>query len=220
MQRATDEPTFATGRVIRLASLVEELGSPAAVTGRPAILAIDGRSSSGKTTLARRIEAMSLTCSAVHTDDIAWNHSRFGWADLLTEHVLAPARRGRPVSFLPPGWESHGRQGRIEVPSGCDLLVVEGVGAGRQELRPMVDAVIWVETALETAEARDLARVGTPGGARSMQNMRDWLAEERPFLGAERTWEWADAIVAGATDVAHDPTRDVVTLVISDHGGG
>lgn len=98
---------------------------------------------------------------------------------------------------------------------GCALLVVEGVGAGRQELRPIVDAVIWVETPADTAEERDLARVGSVGGAQSVEGMRAWLAEEGPFHAAERTWERADVIVSGAPTVAHDPTHEVVTLVIS-----
>ena len=57
---------------------------------RGVVLAVDGRSSSGKTTLAARLQDAVTSSAVVHTDDIAWWHSRFGWADLLIEGVLVP----------------------------------------------------------------------------------------------------------------------------------
>jgi hypothetical protein len=45
----------------------------------------------------------------VHTDDLAWWHSRFGWTDLLIEGILMPVHRGEPVAFQPPRWAEHGR---------------------------------------------------------------------------------------------------------------
>jgi len=79
------------------------------VSGRPVILAVDGRSNAGKTTLAARIGEAVPGSAVVHTDDIAWEHSRFGWSDLLADGILAPARQGRAVAFRPPRWaNSHG----------------------------------------------------------------------------------------------------------------
>jgi uridine kinase len=52
-------------------------------TDRPVVLAVDGRSPSGKTTLAARQADAVAGSVVVHTDDVAWQHSRFGWADLL-----------------------------------------------------------------------------------------------------------------------------------------
>ena len=49
--------------------------------------------------------------AVVHTDDIAWRHSRFGWADLLIEGILEPVHRGLAVSYRPPRWAEHGREG-------------------------------------------------------------------------------------------------------------
>ena len=40
--------------------------------------AVDGRSSSGKSTLAARLQDAIAASAVVHTDDIAWWHSRFG----------------------------------------------------------------------------------------------------------------------------------------------
>src|SRR5271165_3228915 len=63
----------------------------------PFTLAIDGRSSSGKTSLAARIHDTVAHSSVVHTDDLAWHHSRFGWYDLLIDGVLSPLRQGIDV---------------------------------------------------------------------------------------------------------------------------
>jgi hypothetical protein len=74
------EPAVAAWRVVRLtesAGLV--LDAAGAPTGRPPIVALDGRSPSGKTTLARRLEVAIPGAVTVHTDDIAWWHSCFGW---------------------------------------------------------------------------------------------------------------------------------------------
>lgn len=71
--------------------------------------------------------------AVIHTDDIAWEHSRFGWADLLIGGILIPVQRGRALSYRPPRWDEHGQEGSIDVPAGCLLLIIEGDGAGRRE---------------------------------------------------------------------------------------
>jgi hypothetical protein len=70
----------------------------------------------------------------VHTDDIAWWHSRFSWADLLIGGIPAPARAGQPVSYR-PRWDERQRPGAIQVPADCPLLITEGVGAPRRKAR-------------------------------------------------------------------------------------
>lgn len=134
MWLAPEEPEAGPWRVERLAVAVEaltRLGGSASAAGRPVVLAVDGRSSSGKTTLAARIGNTVAGSAIVHTDDIAWSHSRFGWADLLIDGILTVVRQGEPVAYRPPRWADHGREGCITVPAGCPLLIVEGVGCRR-----------------------------------------------------------------------------------------
>jgi hypothetical protein len=148
------------------------------------VLAVDGRSSSGKTTLAARLHDVVAGSAVVHTDDIAWWHSRFGWADLLIDGILTPARAGRPVSYRPPRWDERQRPGAIEVPADCPLLIVEGVGAARRETAHLTDAAIWVQADERETERRNLARVGQPGGSQTVRHMRDWMAEEVVLFGS------------------------------------
>ena len=50
---------------------------------RPGIVAVDGRSAGGKTTLAEHVNKAVPGSAIVHTDDIAWHHSFFDWSELL-----------------------------------------------------------------------------------------------------------------------------------------
>ena len=213
MQLAREEPEAGPWRAERLAVVVEglaQLGAGRRTGERGMVLAVDGRSSSGKTTLAARVQAAVAGSVVVHTDDIAWWHSRFGWAGLLMEGILIPVRQGQPVSFQPPGWAEHGRAGSIDVPASCPLLIVEGVGAGRREAAHLVDALIWVQSDREEAGRRSLARVGRPGGPRTVQDLREWMAEEEPFLAGQRPWERADLVAAGTPQIPFDPRTELV----------
>ena len=213
LQLAPGEPEAGPWHAKLLTAVVRTLtqrGSGEAGGGRGVVLAVDGRSSSGKTTLAARMQAAVPRAVVVHTDDIAWWHSRFGWADLLIDGILLPVHRGERVTFRPPGWAEHGRGGSIDVPASCPLLIIEGVGAGRREVAHLVDALVWVQSDQREAERRSLARVGQPGGPRTVQDLRQWMAEEEPFLANQKPWERADLVVAGTPQISFDPLTELV----------
>ena len=213
LQLAPEEPEAKPWHVELLTVVVEgltRLGTGRHPGDRSRVLAVDGRSSSGKTTLAARIQAAVAGSAVVHTDDIAWWHSRFGWAGLLIDGILMPVHRGEPVAFRPPSWAEHGRGGSIDVLASCPLLIVEGVGAGRREATHLVDALIWVQSDEREAERRSLARVGQPGGSPTVRDLRGWMAEEEPFLADQRPWERADLIVAGTPQIPFDPLTEVI----------
>ena len=159
MSLPADEPAAGPWRVATAAELLEVIFEAAeAPEGRPRVVAVDGRGASGKSTLANRLCAAVPSCTVVSTDDVAWYHSFFDWAELLATGVLEPARRGEPVSYRPPAWQERGRAGAIEVPAGQQLLIVEGVGAGRRQLAHLFDAVVWVQSDFDVAEQRGIAR--------------------------------------------------------------
>jgi hypothetical protein len=213
LRLASEEPEGGPWRAESLTVVVEalvQLGLGRTAGGRGVVLAVDGRSSSGKTTLAARLRDVAKGSAVVHTDDIAWWHSRFGWADLLINGVLVPFHRGEPVNFRPPGWVGHGREGSIEVAARSPLLIVEGVGAGRSEVSHLIDALVWVQADQHEAEHRSLARVGQPGGPRTVRDHREWMAEEEPFLTSQRPWDHADMLVAGTPQIRFDPASELV----------
>jgi hypothetical protein len=93
LQLAPEEPEAGPWRVEHLGVAIRTLTSQQSDrddTCRPAVVAIDGRSNNGKTTLATRIRDRVPGSVLIHTDDIAFQHSRFGWADLLIDGILVP----------------------------------------------------------------------------------------------------------------------------------
>lgn len=174
--------------------------SQADVAGRAPLIVVDGRSGSGKSTLATALAA-ALDARNVHTDDVAWHHSMFDWQDAMIDGIVRPWSRGERVSYVPPGWRSHGRAGSIDVDPGT-TLVIEGVGAARAELRQWAAAAVWVQSDARSARegglARDVAEGRTADEAAAF--WEEWMAQEIPFLERERPWLHADVVVKGAAD--------------------
>lgn len=164
--------------------------------------------------MAKRLSGAVPASVVIHTDDVAWQHSFFDWADLLAHGVLEPVRRGRAVRHRPQAWEAHDRPGAIEVPAGLDLVVVEGVGAGRRELVSLLDAVVWVQSDFAEAERRGIARdiaLGVNGGPdQTAAFWQQWMAQEMPFLEHQRPWERACVVVAGTPPLGHDPAQVIL----------
>jgi NAD(P)-dependent dehydrogenase (short-subunit alcohol dehydrogenase family) len=221
LQLAGEEPEAGPWRVVLLSTVVNAVTRrrpDQSGAGRPSVLAIDGRSNNGKTTLAARISELVPGSAVIHTDDIAWEHSRFGWADLLMDGILVPVHQGQAVSYRPPRWDSHGREGSIEVPQGCPLLIIEGDGAGRREVAHLIDALIWVQADERVTGRRAAARAANPPAADLANRAADgapfdedeWMAEEIPFNTAQRTWERAGIIVCGTPQISSDPSTEVV----------
>ncbi len=191
------EPEFGPGEWRPIVSVLSGVMRQSRSRRGPFLLAIDGRSSNGKSALAERIATLIPGTSVVHTDDIAWWHSRFGWEELLVDGVIAPLRRGESVDYRPPAWDARCRAGSITVPAEASLVIIEGVGSGRRSLAAQVDAVIWVQTDLDLTERRNRERV--QAGELDQAEYEGWMSEEIPFQAAERPWEHADLIVSGTS---------------------
>ena len=231
LQLAPEEPEAGPWRLEPLSVVVDAVTRrppDRSSVGRPAVLAVDGRSNNGKTTLAERIRELVPGSVVIHTDDIAWEHSRFGWADLLIDGILVPVHQGQAVSYRPPRWDEHGREGSIEVPAGCPLLIIEGDGAGRREVAHLTDTVIWVQADEQETRRRTAARAAHRPAADLANRPADgapidedgWMAEEIPFNTAQRTWERADLIVCGTPEIAYDPRTQIVIAPYARKGSG
>jgi len=197
-------------RVVKLADVVRRLCEKA-VSGRPLVVAVDGRGGAGKSTLAGRLREAVPGSEVVHTDDIAWNHACFDWAGLMAENVLKPLHRGEAVAFRPPAWVEHERSGVIRVGAGAEVVWVEGTGIIREELAGWVDASVWVQGDLDEQERRLVARDGD--SAEQRRHVAAWLEEELPFMLRERPWERATVVVAGTSGLEHDPESELVVAV-------
>lgn len=193
------EPPAGPWEVVRTGALAAMvLGAAGQVLGRPRIIGIDGRGGAGKTWLADALAALVPRSAVVHSDDVAWHHSFFGWGGLMATHVLEPLRAGRDVDYRPPGWVEKGRPGSVAVPAGLDVVWVEGCGVISRQLSPLLDASVWVQVDRRAAGRRLLARDGS--SAEQLQLIEDWDREERPLRLQERPWERADVVVTTGSD--------------------
>jgi uridine kinase len=186
---------------------VADLAGPA----RPAIVAINGHSSSGKTGLSRRLADALPRCSVLHTDDLAWHHGVFAWDELLINDVLPALRRGQSLQYRPPAWIARGRQDVITLDGSRQFVIIEGVGASQASIRPQLDVIIWVQTPESVRESRDAVRVAA--GEISATSYANWMAEENAYMAAERPWEHADLIVDGSANLEHNEQTEIVLSV-------
>ena len=178
------------------------------VSGRPRVIAIDGRGGAGKTTLAQRLCEVVPDAVIVHTDDVAWNYAYFDWGPVLAENILQPLHQGKAVNFRPDAWVVHDRPGSIVVPAGLEFVFVEGTGVIREELAEWLDASVWMQGDLDEQEHRLVARDGN--SPEQLEHVANWLREELPFLLREQPWARATMIVGGSAQLDHDPDTELV----------
>jgi uridine kinase len=187
--------------------------------GLTRLVAVDGRAGSGKTSFAQRLaDAVRSAGSAVaivHTDDLSSHTDFYGWVPALVSDVLEPLRAGRTGVHSVYNWVARRADTRAEVPP-VDVLVLDGVGAGRRELTDYLAYTIWMETSPRAAFARGLRRDIAEHGEGMRHQLvafwTEWVGAEATFLGEQRPWERADLMVDGDSSLAHDPEREYVRL--------
>ena len=160
----------------------------------PMIIAVDGHSSSGKTTLAGRLAAALPAAAVLHTDDLAWHQGVFAWDELLLTSVLPVVRSEAPLDFRPPQWVARSRPGSITLPGNLEYLLIEGVGASQPSLRSAYAMIIWVETDEPTRLARDQIRLAA--GEMTPADYASWMTEENAYTTSQRPWEHADLLIS------------------------
>ena len=197
MELHAGEPAAGPWSAVPPTELVQRLhGASGTPVGRPRIVGVDGRGGAGKSVLAELLQAQVPRSAVVHTDDLAWHHSFFDWADLLAEHVLVPLRRGDEVDHRPAPWAARDRPGSIAVPAGLDTVWVEGSGVVRARLRPLLDAAVGVQVDRALAARRLLERDGD--APEQLQLIEDWERDEHPFFLREQPWWHCTVVVAGS----------------------
>jgi uridine kinase len=181
-----------TDAAARLAQLALEAPARA---GGTRVLAVDGRSGAGKSTVAAavayRLSAPVLTMERMYS---GWEGLRAG-IEALVGSVLSPLAAGLAAEVPHYDWRSGGwrRPDRLEPP---EVLVVEGVGAGALAAARYVSVLAWVELDEASRRARAMAREG----AAYEGHWEQWSAQEQQYLRSDHPAQRADVILAGARD--------------------
>jgi para-aminobenzoate synthetase len=154
------------------------------------IVAIDGRSGAGKTTLAARL-GRQLDAPVISLEYLygGWDGLERG-IDLLVAEVLEPLAKGRTALIPRYDWIS-GSWGEPAPLTPPERLIIEGVGAGARRAAKRESIVVWVESPLCVRKKRAFDRDGE-----TYASFWDrWTAQEDAMLARERTPERADLVV-------------------------
>ena len=160
----------------------------------PVIIAIDGRSGAGKTTLAIELAARlreHRKVSLFHLEDIypGWNGLAAG-VERYAATVLAPLRRGEAAHWTSWDWERH-ENGDARLTEPAEIVLVEGVGAAAAAAAPFLDAVIWTDSPEPDRRTRALGRDGE-----SYEPYWElWASQEDAWLAADDVPSRADVRV-------------------------
>jgi uridine kinase len=154
------------------------------------VIAIDGRSGSGKTALAGQL-AIRIDAPIVQLEQIypGWDGLQAG-IDLLVEAVLVPLSAGQVAQVPRYDWLVHRfiEPWPLEPPP---ILIVEGVGAGARAAATFTSLLVWLELAADLREQRALARDGDVFRPYWSQ----WAAQEDVLLAREQTPARAGIVV-------------------------
>jgi hypothetical protein len=87
-----------------------------------------------------------------------------------------------------------------------DVLVLEGVTCGRAAIRAELSLLVWVEAPGPVRLARGLDR----DGPALRPDWLRWMAEEAQHFARDRTADYADIRVNGASGLAYEPATEFV----------
>ncbi|MET3719974.1 MULTISPECIES: chorismate-binding protein [unclassified Arthrobacter] len=154
------------------------------MTPTPVIIAVDGRSGAGKTTLAIELAARLRNhhkVSLFHLEDIypGWNGLTAG-IERYVSTVLTPLSRGEAATWTSWDWANH-YDGDLRVTLPAEIVIIEGVGAAAGGARPLLSAVIWADSPDDVRRQRALDRDGgtyEPFWEQWAAQENEWLADD------------------------------------------
>ncbi|WP_428956017.1 uridine kinase family protein [Streptomyces sp. cg35] len=154
------------------------------------LVGIDGHAGSGKSTFALRLAEALGGAPVLRLDDIASHDALFAWTDRLREQVLSPLSGGEAAHYETYDWNARRFDGTRLLPA-ADVVLVEGVGAGRRFLRPYLARLLWMDLPRDTSWARGRNR----DGAAQEEFWDGWIPAERKHFAQDPSRPFAEELV-------------------------
>lgn len=174
------------------AAHVQQVAALARAADRAAaVIAIDGRSGAGKTSLAGAVAAELADATIVHLDDLypGWD-GLAATPPLLVAQILEAIRRGEPAAFRRFDWVRGTFAESVTVPRTA-FLIVEGAGSSVGMARRYGDVRVWLEADPAVRKRRGLDRDGDTYAP----HWRRWADQEDAVFGADRTSQHAHLVL-------------------------
>lgn len=131
----------------------------------------------------------------LHLDDIASHAELFAWTGRFTAQVIEPLGRGESARYAPYDWNRRAFGPPRTLPP-APVILVEGVGAGRRELRPRLAALLWMELPARESWARGRRR----DGAAQREFWDGWTAAERAHFAIDPSRPHAHLLVSATPE--------------------
>lgn len=189
-----EAPATTSATADAVAAIIELLVGSENAGGAPVVL-IDGRSGSGKSTIAQSVAAHIPGAQLVRLDDFypGWDGLDAGSRQVV-ESVLAPESPGWTrwdwQQDAPAEWHPLDR---------TRPLIVEGCGALSQEARARATVGVWIECPEPIRKRRALDRDGDTYAP----HWDRWAAQEARFIAREHPQTLADLVI---TEPAQEPS--------------
>jgi uridine kinase len=177
---------------------------------RPVLVALDGRSGAGKSTVANRLVSL-LDARLVSGDDFyaggtdaEWGarsaserlERAFDWRRMRAE-ALEPLLAGQSASWLSFNWQSwEGLSDEVVACEAGPVIVLDVVYSGRPELSDLVDIAVLLTLDDRERRARLVSREGAPYMAR-WQAL--WESAEDYYFSSVRKPDSFDAIITAGS---------------------
>ncbi|WP_418907261.1 aminodeoxychorismate synthase component I [Glutamicibacter endophyticus] len=162
-------------------------------TAKPFIIALDGRSGAGKTSLAADLSsflASYLPTSILHLEDFypGWD----GLHEAIERYAQVLPRLAHGQSIHWPRWDwERSAPGELASYSPTSIVIVEGVGAAAAAVRDQLDLTIWVGADETLRKRRAIARDGDT----YLPYWERWAAQEERYLDSDQPADAADLVI-------------------------
>jgi hypothetical protein len=199
-----------------VAELAARLAQTEPRLGRTRLIAVDGRSGSGKTWLAAEL-ATPLGAPVIHLDDLypGWDGLTKA-ADVLAPWVIEPLSKGEPAHWRRFDWDAMS-YAEWHTTEAADVVVLEGGGSIRSALAGAYAARIWVEAPAAARRQRLRAR---PDWTAYEPFARRWAELEDQLYRTEHTRRHCDVIVENPPPAIDGDRDSDVRLSVQLRGPG